>query len=522
MKTNKKRVTFIHTESESFAIELLSSILKKNGHQVSLVFDNRLFDSAEIKNSTLKNFFGQKDIILKQVADTNPDLICFSAFTYNYQWALDVARQIKKTIGDIPIIFGGIHSTLMPDLVIRNKCVDIICVGEGEGALLELVSNLGAESRYNIRNLWLKKNGKIIKNEPRTLIKNLDLLPFPDKDLFAPYHPIYKSGYALVAGRGCPYRCTFCCSNALKRASGNAQGIFIRKRSVKHVIAELVWAKNKFNPPVVMFIDDVFVLNLEWLREFVPLYRKLIHLPFICDAHPAGVTLELVKLLKKAGCDLLIFGVQSASERVRRDVLKRPETNKQIKRATGICRDYKLKFTIDHILNIPGDSINELIEAFDFYSQLQPTVINTFLLTYYPRAEIIHNALKEKILNSRDVREINEGKKPTTYSLALGGRRETVREKAQPNFDQFIFWLTLIPLLPSFISKMILRLNLLRFNFHPPIWLIVLVKYLIRVKIGRSFDTIYTIKLLTKRIYRNLLLRFFLMPNGRLWLVDPI
>lgn len=522
MRTNKKRVTFVHTESESFAIELLSAILKEKGHQVSLVFDSRLFDSAEIKNSILKRVFGQKDLILKQVKDTKPDLICFSAFTYNYQWALDTAQQIKKMIGNTPIIFGGIHATLMPDLVINNKCVDYVCVGEGEGTLLELVNNLGKESQYKIKNLWLKKGKKIIKNEPRPLIKNLDELPFPDKDLFAPYHPIYRSGYALVAGRGCPYRCTFCCSNALKRASNNAQGIFIRKRSVKHVISELVWAKNKFKPPVVMFIDDVFVLNLEWLREFVPLYRKFIGLPFICDAHPAGVTPELVKLLKKAGCDLLIFGVQSASERVRKEILKRPETNKQIRKAISICHAHKLKFTIDHILNIPGDSINELIEAFGFYSQIQPTVINTFLLTYYPSAEIIGTAIKEKILNQKDVREINEGKKPTTYSLALGGRRETVRQKHQPNFDQFIFWLTLIPLLPSFISKMILKLNLLRFNFHPPIWLIVLVKYLIRVKIGRSFDTIYTIKLLTKRVYRNLLLRFFLVPTGRLWLVDPI
>ncbi len=145
MITKKKRVTFIHTESESFAIELLSSILKENSHEVSLVFDNRLFDSAEIKNSILKRVFGQKDLILKQVKDSKPDLICFSAFTYNYQWALNTAQQIKKKIGNIPIIFGGIHPTLMPDLVIKNKCVDYVCVGEGEYALLELVNNLGKE-----------------------------------------------------------------------------------------------------------------------------------------------------------------------------------------------------------------------------------------------------------------------------------------------------------------------------------------------------------------------------------------
>ena len=273
---------------------------------------------------------------------------------------------------------------------------------------------------------------------------------------------------------------------------------------------------------MVMFIDDVFVLDLNWLRDFVPKYKKLIGLPFNCDAHPAGVTRELVSLLKDAGCDLLIFGVQSASERVRRDILKRPETNDQILKATRICREFNLNFTIDHILNIPGDTNGELREAICFYNLIRPTIINTFLLTYYPLTLIVETAVKAKLLTAKDVRAINEGKTPTTYSLSLGGRRETVRNKNQKNLDQYIFWLNALPLFPQGVVNFMNDHGYMNKNFHPPVWLIVLVKFLIRLRIGRPFDTIYTINLLFKRMIIVLKLRYLMIPKQKYWLTDPI
>ncbi len=514
-RKNTKQITFVHSESESYALELLSSLLKRNGYDTALVFDHRLFDSSEVKNSYLHNVFDIQDILIKQVIETKPDLIAFSVFTYNYQWALKMARAIKKEI-NAPIIFGGIHPTLVPEIVIQNDCVDIVCVGEGEEALMELVENLNSEKKYRIRNLWFKKDGKIIKNEQRPLFENLDSLPLPDKDLFASYHPIYNSGYGLVVGRGCPFKCSFCCANALKQVMGD-KGHYIRKRSVDHVIAELVWAKKRFKPSMVTFVDDVFVINMDWLKEFVPKYKKFINLPFNCDAHPAGVTQEMVRLLKEAGCDLLIFGVQSTSERIRKEILKRPETNAQIEKAISICRAERLSFTVDHILNIPNDTNNDLVEAVKFYNELRPTVINTFLLTYYPKAEITEIAYENKILSKHDLRDIDDGKIPATYSLTLGGRRENPSKKGKNNTDQFIFWLNLLPLLPKSLVNQIIKRGYLRRNFLAPIWMIALIKFLIRIKIGRPFDTIYIFRLLFKRIFVNLKIKYFLVPKGQLW-----
>jgi len=502
-----KRITFVHSEGESYAIECLSSLLKKNGHQVSLVFDPRLFDSSEVKNKSLKEFFDIKDILIKQIIVSKPDLVGFSAFTYNYQWALKMAKEIKAKI-DIPIIFGGIHPTLVPEVVIKNNCVDMVCVGEGENALLELVNNLNNQRRYKIKNLWLKKENKVIKNEIGPLFENLDSLPLPDKELFTSCQPIYNSGYGLVTGRGCPFNCTFCCANALKKASGS-YGRYIRKRSVDNVITELVWAKKKFKSTMITFVDDIFVININWLREFMPKYKKRVNLPFNCDAHPANVTVEMVRLLKKAGCNLLIFGLQSASEKVRRELLGRPETNEQIKKAAQICKDEGLNFTIDHILNLPYEKIDDLVKAIEFYNEIRPTVINTFLLTYYPKAEITDIAYKAKLLTKKDIELIKQGKSPGTYSLSLGEQRDTTFLKSKKNHNQFIFWLNALPLFPRFLIKKVIKNDYLYRNFTAPIWIITLTKFLLRIKIGRPFDTIYISNLLLKRMFVNLKLKYF-------------
>ena len=512
----KKQITFVHSESESFAIESLSSLLKNQGHQVSLAFDPQLFDSSEVKNQRLRNFFDIKDILIKQVIETKPDLVGFSVFTYNYQWALKMAREIKARI-DVPVIFGGIHPTLVPEVVIKNDCVDMLCVGDGEEVLLELVKNLRNSRRYKIKNLWLKKDGKIIKNEARPTFQDLDALPLPDKELFAQHFPIYNSGYGLMAGRGCPFNCTFCCANILRRAIGGDGGHFIRKRSVDNVISELVWAKKKFKPFMVQFIDDVFITDINWLKDFARKYQKRIGLPFNCAAHPAVVSSEMVRTLKKAGCNLLTFGVQSASEKVRRELLGRWETNNQIRKAAQICKKEGLKFTFDHILNLPFEKIDDLIEAVDFYNEVRPTIINTFLLTYYPKAEITSIAFKAKLLTKKDVQAISNGKNPGTYSLSFGKRRGLISRKNRQNYYQFIFWLTILPLLPRFLVQKVIKRGWLYYHFSAPVWLIVLIKFLIRIKIGRAIDTIYIIKLLIKRMFINFKLKYFLAPGGEIW-----
>ena len=178
------KVVFVCSGVENIAIEFLSSFIKSKGHETDLVFDPSLFSSEAVSFSRLASFFDTRKELAHQVVNKKPDLICFSVLTLNYQRSLIIARLIKKINKKIPIVFGGIHPTCVSEIVIKEKAVDIVCVGEGENALAELLPSLKKGNLdTSINNLWFKKGKKIIKNPLRPLISDLDKLPFPDKEL---------------------------------------------------------------------------------------------------------------------------------------------------------------------------------------------------------------------------------------------------------------------------------------------------------------------------------------------------
>ncbi|MDP2043751.1 MAG: cobalamin-dependent protein, partial [Candidatus Omnitrophota bacterium] len=206
------KITLISMGAENLGVEYLSIVLKKAGHQVSLVFDPALFSSEVFfegkGNKVLSKIFNRKKKMLEEIKLLDPGLIGFSVLTSNYQWSLDIAKSIKEFF-DIPIVFGGLHSTIVPERVIKNKCVDMIVVGEGEYALLDIADNLETNKRnYHLNNVWFKDNGKIIQNGLRPLVNDLDSLPFPDKGLFYQKVPPYQHEYTIMASRGCSFNCS--------------------------------------------------------------------------------------------------------------------------------------------------------------------------------------------------------------------------------------------------------------------------------------------------------------------------
>ena len=325
------KIVFVTVANENIAIELLSSFLKERGCDVKVIFDPRVFATEAFDFKKLASFFDISKHIVKQINEEKPDLIGFSIFTFNYQYYLKLAKAIKKSGQEAPIVFGGIHPTSVPDRVIKEECVDIVCVGEGEYALLELLENLKkGEKRTDIKNLWFKKGKQVIKNPCRPLIADLDKLPFPDKEMFYKIYPSFiRDDYSALSSRGCPFACTYCGNNVLRKTFYGL-GKVVRRRSPKNIVDELVWAKEKFGIKKVTFVDDVFGQDQKWLKAFAKDYKKRVDLPYIIITHPLFMTKPIVELLVDSGCYFLLFGIQSASEKTRREVLKRYETNKDI------------------------------------------------------------------------------------------------------------------------------------------------------------------------------------------------
>jgi len=469
------KIVFVSTGVESHSIEILSAFIKKHHHQTALAFDPSLFATEVISDTKLSGLFDTRQVLIKQIIAQKPDFVGFSVFTINYQRALIMARLIKKQNPKIRIIFGGIHPTCVPEMVIKQSCVDIVCVGEGEYALLEL---LNSPHRTNIKNLWFKKNQKTIKNPLRPLITDLDSLPLPDKDLFYKIYPEFLTDYYTSSSRGCPFGCTFCANNVLNKLQ-KGLGPPLRRRSPQNLIAELRWAKKRYHINKITFTDDLFVQDTDWLKTFTKLYRRYIRLPYVALTHPAFISRQTAKLLKNSGCYFLLFGIQSASEKIRSQILKRHESNQKIQKAAHYCHLAKLNFSIDHILNLPTQTTKDYLFALQFYHQLRPSIVNCFYLQYFPKTEIINIAQ----LPTSTIKKINQGQTSTSVVVGFGAKDTADPQLTHANF-QFLF--LLIPFLPSWALKKIIDKKLYLKKFQPPLFLNALIKILLSLRVDRG------------------------------------
>jgi len=246
---------------------------------------------------------------------------------------------------------------------------------------------ISGKLNYKTKNIWFKKNGWVIKNDVRPLIQDLDSLPFPDKDLFKLYVPDKHKRYTIMTSRGCPYTCTYC-THSYQKKLYYGKGKYFRRRSVSNVIAELKFAKSKYNCSSFIFHDDTFNCDIPWLKEFVLQYKKEISLPFFCWLEPSNVNLESIKLLKRANCCSVEMGVQSVDEDMKKRFLNRYETNEQIKYAMKLLYNFQIYCTVDIIFGLPMQNEKALLECVKFFNENRPDDINIFWLKIFPKTTI--------------------------------------------------------------------------------------------------------------------------------------
>lgn len=409
-----KKVLFLYLGTENLGIEALSSYLKAEGYTVELLMDPALFSGSVVYNNALLGRLidsRNEGKLKKAIAKSRPDLIGFSVFTGNYLWALKWAKISKEIYPDVPVVFGGIHPTSVPEEVIGHDFIDAVVVGEGEDALAELLSR-SKEGRKpdDIMNTVVKVNGKIVKNPVRPYIRDLDSCPILDKELFYNKIPGLEECYYTITSRGCPFKCTYCANNVFHNDVYNFERNHVRRRSVDNVIRELKVVKARKKAKKIFFGDDLFIFDRRWLEEFSEKYRKEIGMPFWCSAHPAVVSEDIVRLLKQAGCWLVTMGVQSGSPRIRRDIFHRMETDDAIKKASRLIKESGIILSLDNIFGAPTEKEEDLMLGLQLYQDIKPQRIHTFWLTYFPATDILNTAVMQGDLTPKDTEDIKKGK----------------------------------------------------------------------------------------------------------------
>lgn len=385
------KILFVYTDinvrggakSFQFGIASLSAVLKQNGHQPHLFYMFGKYDPAPLRN---------------EITRIQPDVLAFSAVSPQYKY-------VQKILADLqPInsftILGGPHSTLVPECIQQIPGLNAVCIGEGESAMLELVEALEKNKDIqSIQSLWLRINdGSIIRNPTRPFIRNLDDLPFVDRELFD-YQTIIDSDFntaLFMFSRGCPYNCTFCSNHALREKQ---TGAYVRFRSVESCLREIDQVTSRYNVGILYFNDDCFTVRRDFIENFCSRYKSEFSLPFDINARPETLTDDVCRLLKDAGCRRISIGVENGSETFRREVLGRIQTNDQIIRAFDICRKVGLKTKSFNIVGFPYETPEIFQETIKLNARINPDSVIIGVFEPYPGTKLAEACLKEGFLD---------------------------------------------------------------------------------------------------------------------------
>lgn len=325
---------------------------------------------------------------VKFASDWRPAIVGYSVMTGSQRYYLELNRRIREAT-PVVSVFGGPHPTFFPEMI-EEEGVDGICIGEGEGAMVDLANALADGGlRPDIPNWHFKLNGEIVRNPVRPAIADLDALPLPDRDLVYTRDELARRNKIkhFITSRGCPYNCTYCFNHALFDIYGSKAKRF-RQRSVDNVISEVQEVRARYPLEFVVFVDDTFVISRAWLEEFAQKFPKEVGLPFFCNTRANLVTREQAELLKAAGCFSVSMGVEAGNDRVRNELLKRGMSREHIVNAAHLFHEVGLHFTTTNIIGLPTTSIEDDLETLDLNIECRPDYAHVFIFQPYPRTQL--------------------------------------------------------------------------------------------------------------------------------------
>ncbi len=400
---------------KALGVRYLETALKKGGYRVITVF----FKNFNSKNPQMTNDT-EIGLLADIVKREQPLFIGYSVMSSMYLETVDsVINGVKALCPDVPGVCGGAYATMFPERFLKMG-VDFVIRADGEISMRRLADALLQKGDYSaLPSLCYMKDGQPVINEIGDILTDIDGYGMPaiecenayfiENGRLTPGDPQCSAlSYEIIASRGCPFTCSYCCCVNLRRLF--PKGVkYVRERSVKSVIDELLIVKKKFKKLVfIHFYDEIFPGKPGWIDEFIKEYKQKIHLPFTIWSHPKAVDGEVLKKLVGAGLTEVIMGIQSGSERVRRDVFHRYETQDEIIRATQTIKEAGVFWaSYDFMLQHPFETIEDLRQTYFLVKELrEPFELQLHGLNFLPGTDIVDMAIEQGIVTRERMEEI--------------------------------------------------------------------------------------------------------------------
>ncbi|MBW6451234.1 MAG: B12-binding domain-containing radical SAM protein [DPANN group archaeon] len=362
----------------------IASSLEKDKHTVKII------DAAASKLSI-------KDIENK-LKRFKPGMVGITATTSIVDKALYVAEISKKVLPKAKVIIGGVHATIEQEGLLANKNVDVVVRGEGEITMSELANKTPLNK---INGISYRKGKTVIHNDNRELVKDLDSLPFPAYHLLPidKYHPPlgnYKRlpAISIIATRGCPGKCTFC-----------FRGIFgkrIRFRSPRNLVDEIKMLQKKYGIREISFYDDTFTVFKSKVKEFCTLLlSENVDITWSCMSRIDYLDLEVLSLMKKAGCHQICVGVESGDEKILANINKEISLD-NVQIAIKLIQKVGIDARATFMFGNPGETVASMKKTIDFAIKLNPDVALFNITTPYPGTDMFYWAKKNGYLKTEN------------------------------------------------------------------------------------------------------------------------
>jgi anaerobic magnesium-protoporphyrin IX monomethyl ester cyclase len=384
-----------HYNGLHLGIAYIAAVLKEQGHFVKIynadysgtteyVNQKQLFDNypsyKAILNDLGNPIWGE---IKDNISSFAPDLIGITMLTANYKADKIIARIAKSLNNNVKVAVGGAHPTLDPEGTLANEEFDYVIRGEGEFTLLELADDM---EEKEIKGLSFKKNNKIIHNESRPFIEDLDVLPFPSRDSFWNDTKYLDFGH-VITGRGCPFACAYCASPLLWQRTA-------RFRSIANVINELDFLQTNYAPPVIHFADDTFTLDNRRAKEICrQIINRRLKIRWVCDTRADHLDKELIALMKQAGCIRIKIGVESGSDRILK-ILRKGVNKEKIRQGVGLIKEAGLPLTVYLMIGFPQETNEDLKQTIELARELDADYYSLSVLAPYYGTQVWHDLEK--------------------------------------------------------------------------------------------------------------------------------
>jgi anaerobic magnesium-protoporphyrin IX monomethyl ester cyclase len=351
--------------------------------------------------------------VIEFILGLKPSFVGFSLLYTEFQKSCDLTSRLRGAGLAAPIVWGGIQPTISPETCLEHA--DYVCVGEGEEVVVDIAEALSrGESLKGVRNLAYVENGRLVGNDIRPPVADLDALAHYDhvpKSSFIQERNGVISGldekafrrnaryggtvHDIMMTRGCPFSCTYCCNNFLSRLYPSGR---LRRMSADKVMLELekVVVENPY-VEYVNFQDDCFLADsLDHLEDFCRKYRDRINRPFVIRSIPTYINEEKAALLRQAGLSWINVGLQSGSDRVLEGVYRRSSSREDFLKAAGIIHRLGIAAYYDVILDNPFEGDEDRLEtARALMETPRPFYPQFYSLTLFPGTDLYERARVE-------------------------------------------------------------------------------------------------------------------------------